>query len=102
MGYVTIELIVFKSNVNYNYNNQQSNNKNNDYTQDYWAIDLKFGLTDISSAINFSAFLYNHYYDRLNPDINIFNLSLNKEKLFSTEKCKVFTFPTGCGGWSRV
>ena len=93
MGYVTIELIVFKSNVNYNYNNQQSSTKNNDYTQDYWAIDLKFGLTDISSAINFSAFLYNHYYDRLNPDINIFNLSLNKEKLFSTEKCKVFTFP---------
>ena len=93
MGYVTIELIVFKSNVNYNYNNQQNSTKNNDYNQDYWAIDLKFGLTDISSAINFSAFLYNHYYDRLNPDMNIFKLSLNKEKLFSTEKCKVFTFP---------
>ena len=89
MGYVTIELIVFKTNFNY----QQNTSKNADYGQDYWAIDLKFGLTDISSSINFCSFLYNHYYDKLNPDINLFNISLTKEKLLSNEKCKIFTFP---------
>ena len=89
MGYVTIELIVFKTNFNY----QQNSPKNADYSQEYWAIDLKFGLTDISSSINFCAFLYNHYYDQLNPDINLFNISLTKEKLLSTDKCKIFSFP---------
>ena len=90
MGYVTIELIVFKTNFNYN---QQNNMKSPDYGQDYWAIDLKFGLTDISSSINFCSFLYNHYYDKLNPDINLFNISLTKEKLFANDKCKIFSFP---------
>ena len=89
MGYVTIELIVFKS--NYNYANMQQ--VSNDIGQDYWAIDLKFGLTDISSAINFSSFLYNHYYDKNNPDMNLINISLTREKLLSNEKCKIFTFP---------
>ena len=89
MGYVTIELIVFKSNFNYS-NMQQYNNESG---QEYWAIDLKFGLTDISSAINFSSFLYNHYYDKANPDMNLINISLTKEKLLSNEKCKIFTFP---------
>ncbi len=89
MGYVTIELIVFKTNFNY----QQNSPKNADYSQEYWAIDLKFGLTDISSSINFCTFLYNHYYDQLNPDINLFNISLTKEKLLSTDKCKIFSFP---------
>ena len=77
MGYVTIELIVFKSNFNYNYTNMQQ--VSNEITQDYWAIDLKFGLTDISSAINFSSFLYNHYYDKNNPDMNLINISLTRE-----------------------
>ena len=90
MGYVTIELIVFKNNFNYS-NMQQTNN--NESGQDYWAIDLKFGLTDISSAINFSSFLYNHYYDKANPDMNLINISLTKEKLLSNDKCKIFTFP---------
>ena len=89
MGYVTIELIVFKNNFNYS-NMQQTNNESG---QDYWAIDLKFGLTDISSAINFSSFLYNHYYDKANPDMNLINISLTKEKLLSNDKCKIFTFP---------
>ena len=89
MGYVTIELIVFKNNFNYS-NMQQTNNEAG---QDYWAIDLKFGLTDISSAINFSSFLYNHYYDKANPDMNLINISLTKEKLLSNDKCKIFTFP---------
>jgi hypothetical protein len=89
MGYVTIELIVFKNNFNYS-NMQQSNNEPG---LDYWAIDLKFGLTDISSAINFSSFLYNHYYDKANPDMNLINISLTKEKLLSNDKCKIFTFP---------
>ena len=89
MGYVTIELIVFKTNFNY----QQNTSKNADYGQDYWAIDLKFGLTDISSSINFCSFLYNHYYDKLNLDINLFNINLTKEKLLSNEKCKIFSFP---------
>ena len=94
IGYVTIELIVFKTNFNYNYNNQQNNAKNNiDYGQEYWAIDLKFGLTDISSSINFCSFLYNHYYDKESPDINLFNTTLTKEKLLSNDKCKIFTFP---------
>ena len=92
MGYVTIELIVFKNNFNYNYSNTQQNNSN-ESGQDYWAIDLKFGLTDISSAINFSSFLYNHYYDKENPDMNLINISLTKEKLLSNDKCKIFTFP---------
>ena len=90
MGYVTIELIVFKTNFNYN---QQNNMKSPDYGQDYWAIDLKFGLTDISSSINFCSFLYNHYYDKLNPDINLLNISLTKEKLLANDKCKIFSFP---------
>ena len=89
MGYVTIELIVYKTNFNY----QQKGSKNADYGQDYWAIDLKFGLTDISSSINFCSFLYNHYYDKLNPDINLFNISLTKEKLLSNDKCTIFSFP---------
>ena len=89
MGYVTIELIVFKNNFNYS-NLQQSNNETG---IDYWAIDLKFGLTDNSSAINFSSFLYNHYYDKNNPDMNLINISLTREKLLSNEKCKIFTFP---------
>ena len=92
IGYVTIELIVFKSNFSYNYNNE-NNQKNSEYNQDYWAIDLKFGLTDISSSINFCSFLYNHYYDKFNADMNIFNISLTKEKLFSSDKCKIFSFP---------
>ena len=92
IGYVTIELIVFKSNFSYNYNNE-NNPKNSEYNQDYWAIDLKFGLTDITSSINFCSFLYNHYYDKFNVDMNIFNISLTKEKLFSSEKCKIFSFP---------
>ena len=91
IGYVTIELIVFKSNFNYNYTNMQQ--VSNEITQDYWAIDLKFGLTDISSAINFSSFLYNHYYDKNNPDMNLINISLTREKLLSNDKCKIFTFP---------
>ena len=90
MGYVTIELIVFKTNFNYN---QQNNTKGPDYGQDYWAIDLKFGLTDISSSINFCSFLYNHYYDKFNPDLNLFNINLTKEKLLSNDKCKIFSFP---------
>ena len=89
IGYVTIELIVFKNNYNYS-NIQQSNNEPG---QEYWAIDLKYGLTDISSAINFSSFLYNHYYDKENPDMNLINISLTREKLLSNEKCKIFTFP---------
>ena len=89
MGYVTIELIVFKNNYNYS-NIQQSTNE---LGQEYWAIDLKFGLTDISSAINFSSFLYNHYYDKANPDMNLINISLTREKLLSNDKCKIFTFP---------
>ena len=89
MGYVTIELIVFKTNFNY----QQSTGKNVDYGQEYWAIDLKFGLTDISSSINFCSFLYNHYYDKMNPDINLFNISLTKEKVLANDKCKIFSFP---------
>ena len=93
IGYVTIELIVFKTNFNYNYNNQQNNKNNLEYNQEYWAIDLKFGLTDISSSINFCSFLYNHFYDKLNPDINLFNISLTKEKILSNDKCKIFTFP---------
>ena len=92
IGYITIELIVFKTNFNYNYNNQQNNTKNMDYGQEYWAIDLKFGLTDISSSIHFCSFLYNHYYDKLNPD-NLFNMSLTKDKILSNDKCKIFTFP---------
>ena len=92
IGYVTIELIVFKSNFSYNYNNE-NNPKNSEYNQDYWAIDLKFGLTDITSSINFCSFLYNHYYDKFNVDMNIFNISLTKEKLFSSDKCKIFSFP---------
>ena len=88
MGYVTIELIVFKTNFNY-----QNNSKNDDFGRDYWAIDLKFGLTDISSSINFCSFLYNHYYDKLNLDINLFNINLTKEKLLSNDKCKIFSFP---------
>ena len=89
IGYVTIELIVFKS--NYNYSNIQQQNKDNGL--DYWAIDLKFGLTDMSSSINFSAFLYNHYYDKNNLDLNLINISLTKEKLLNNDKCKIFTFP---------
>ena len=93
IGYVTIELIVFKTNFNYNYTNQQNNKNNTEFNQEYWAIDLKFGLTDISSSINFCSFLYNHYYDKLNPDINLFNISLTKEKILSNDKCKIFSFP---------
>ena len=93
IGYVTIELIVFKSNFNYNYANTNAQQVSNEISQDYWAIDLKFGLTDISSAINFSSFLYNHYYDKNNPDMNLINISLTREKLLSNEKCKIFTFP---------
>ena len=89
MGYVTIELIVFKNNYNFS-NIQQSSYES---AQEYWAIDLKFGLTDISSAINFSSFLYNHYYDKENPDMNLINISLTKEKLLNNDKCKIFTFP---------
>ena len=91
IGYVTIELIVFKSNANYNYSNIQQQTINNNI--DYWAIDLKFGLTDISSSINFSSFLYNHYYDKNNIDMNLINISLTKEKLLNNDKCKIFTFP---------
>jgi hypothetical protein len=91
MGYVTIELIVFKSSFNYNHSNMQQTST--EIGQDYWAIDLKFGLTDISSAINFSSFLYNHYYDKNNPDMNLINISLTREKLLNNDKCKIFTFP---------
>ena len=40
----------------------------------------------IMGYVNFGSFLYNHYYDKLNPDINLFNTSLTKEKLLSTDK----------------
>ena len=39
--------------------------------------------------INFFSFLYNYYYDKLNPDINLFNTGLTKEKLLSADKCKI-------------
>ena len=80
IGYVTIELITVR----------------NGTACHYWAIDLKFGLTDIISSINFCHFLYNHATDRLQPDINTLNLSLNNDKSISaitSTKCEVFTFP---------
>ena len=84
IGYVTIELILFKT-----YNNTGSNNNIN-----YWAIDLKFGLNELISSIQFCNYLYCHAQDRIQEnELNKINISLNQGKFWKGNNCKIFTFP---------
>ena len=86
IGYVTVELIVFK---NYNISNTKDNILN------YWGIDIKFGLDDVLSCIRFCNFIYNHATDKLQlNDNNLINISLNQEnKNINDDKCQIFVFP---------
>lgn len=78
IGYVTLECIVF----------HQGDNNNI-----YWAVDLKFGLSDMITSINFCHFLYLKAVDRM--QIPEFNISLNQDKSssFVMNKCDVFAIP---------
>lgn len=76
IGYITIEFIVFNHN---NTNNSQ-----------YWAIDVKFGLNDMLSLINFGYFLYSKSINLIH--FTEFNFDSDNEKALLS-KCTVFAMP---------
>ena len=89
IGFVTIELIAFQ-----NYKEQHTYIKENNKIN-YWAIDLKFGLNEILSSINFCNFLYNRSAEKLKIESN--NSSINSLErnltINNTEKYAIFSFP---------
>ncbi|MCQ2817558.1 MAG: hypothetical protein MJ252_09870 [archaeon] len=85
IGYVTLELILTRSDVGYN-------------TILFNAIDIKFGLTDISSSINFCLTLYNSSIEMLADRENLdgsLSINNNSMELITKNlcKCQMFTFP---------